>query len=1125
LYVTDRELQLVLVSDKLLKLAKKRADELIGRHLLEVFPEIEFAAAYQAQQHALHTGKEIHLETASLIKGRTIALEVYPRQTGLIVCCRDIDQRKRLEQSLGESQDRLKRAQELAGIATWEWDLATGAVRWAPEMFGLLGLDPQADADDLHGAWLRSLHPEDRASADAIAGRSRQNREAFCQEFRIIRDGAVRWIMSCGAIADLQMLGVCVDITERKQWQAELDASRSGGAITHLSAGIVVHDGTTIIKVSPQFAEMFGYTKEELTGAHLAKLALLVPPHTKRAELAGVVERTAVRKDGARLRIEYYPTQLVLAGRDVHIALVRNVSNQQCRQPRLAEYEERLLLAIEAGRLIAWERRPDSDKVLRYSSRTATSPTATLADLRVLVHPDDADRVKAAYQAALRTSGAYQAEYRARGADGTWRWFDDRGIVHRDQAGHPVRVVGIAQDITERKAVEQALRESEERFRTMLEALPHFAFVLQADGSIEYANARLGEYIGKTLRDLEAGDDIFHPDDWAQVRAVRQVALAKQTAYQCEARLRRHDGAYRWHAIDVRLLHREDQAACWLGTAVDIDDISRANEILERRVGDRTGELESTNRSLLSEIEERKRAQASIKESEERFRNLYNRTPIALHSSDPNAKIIDVNDGWLQLFGYSREEVLGRSPADFMTEESARRYREKAWPDMLTSAGTIRTFEYQFVKKSGEVFDASLSARGEWDGQGNFVRTWAATADITAQKHAEAQLRQVQKMEAVGQLTGGVAHDFNNLLMVILGNLETARRAIARSEPDRDGRLDRLLDTAMSGAQRAATLTQRLLAFARRQALDPKPINVNNLIAGMAEFFQRSLPVTVGFKFVGANGLWNVEADPTELEAAIINLVVNARDAMSAGGELTIETANVCIDEEYPQHPPDGQPGPYVVITVSDTGSGMSAKVLSRAFEPFFTTKPPGQGTGLGLSQVYGFINQSGGHVKITSEPGRGTTAKVYLPRFFGPLAGSDPQVQRRPALGFGQRILVVEDNASVREHVVASLRELNYEVLEASDAEGALAVVSRCANIDLVLTDVVLPGLNGAQFADALRAMLPFAKVLYMTGYSREAIVQHGRLSPGIELVQKPVTMATLSAKIKKMLDGGHLG
>jgi PAS domain S-box-containing protein len=383
----------------------------------------------------------------------------------------------------------------------------------------------------------------------------------------------------------------------------------------------------------------------------------------------------------------------------------------------------------------------------------------------------------------------------------------------------------------------------------------------------------------------------------------------------------------------------------------------------------------------------------------------------------------------------------------------------------------------------------------------------------------EEALRQSQKMDAVGQLTGGVAHDFNNLLQIIIGNLETLQRHLG----DESGRLQRSASNAMNGARRAAALTQRLLAFSRRQPLDPKPANLNVLVSGLSELLQRTIGEAVSIESVQTAGLWQVEVDSNEFEAALLNLAVNARDAMPDGGKLTIETANTHIDDAYAATHAEVIPGQYVVVCVSDSGVGMDAKTLAQAFEPFYTTKPVGKGTGLGLSQVYGFVKQSGGHVKIYSELGQGTTIKLYLPRLTGVGAETEEaEAQLVPEGGAEETILVLEDDDDVRTHSVECLRELGYRVVEAHDGPSALRLLERQPRVDLLFTDVVLPGgLTGAQVAVQAREQRPELKVLFTTGYARNAIIHHGRLDKGVQLITKPFSFTDLAAKIRDVLDG----
>jgi signal transduction histidine kinase/ActR/RegA family two-component response regulator len=388
---------------------------------------------------------------------------------------------------------------------------------------------------------------------------------------------------------------------------------------------------------------------------------------------------------------------------------------------------------------------------------------------------------------------------------------------------------------------------------------------------------------------------------------------------------------------------------------------------------------------------------------------------------------------------------------------------------------------------------------------------------IARREEVEGQLRQSQKMQALGQLTGGIAHDFNNMLGVIVGSLDLIVRRIKKG----DFAIERFLDAASNATERAALLTQRLLAFARQQPLAPQPIDANKMIVNMSNLLHSTLGEQIRIETVAAGGLWTINADAQQLESAILNIAINARDAMPDGGRLTIETANTYLDEAYCRQNPEIEPGQYVMIAVTDTGSGMSADVAARVFDPFFTTKPAGKGTGLGLSQVYGFVKQSRGHIKVYSEVGAGTNVKIYLPR----LIADAKEIKRAIAetMRTGDRseiILVVEDDTLMRRLTTEALHELGYTVFESENATNALAILDREADVKLLFTDVVMPDINGRKLADEAVRRRPGLKVLFTTGYTPNAVVHGGVLDSGVHLISKPFTLNHLAAKVRAVLD-----
>lgn len=480
--------------------------------------------------------------------------------------------------------------------------------------------------------------------------------------------------------------------------------------------------------------------------------------------------------------------------------------------------------------------------------------------------------------------------------------------------------------------------------------------------------------------------------------------------------------------------------------------------------------------------------------------------------------IMAVNPAWTTVIGWPEKDLTGSNFLDLVHPEDLERTQAEA--GRLAQGLTTLRFENRYRHRDGSYRWIS------WIAVPDEELIHAVGRDITNEKQATEELRQaqdalhqVQKMETVGQLTGGVAHDFNNLLQVVTGNLDMLIRRLPENEP----RLRRAADNAMAGAKRAATLTQRLLAFSRRQPLAPTPIQPNKLVGGMSELLHRTLGETIELETVLASGLWRVEADANQLENAILNLAVNARDAMLDGGKLTIETANTHIDRLYAVQNAEVAPGQYVLISVSDTGTGMDEDTLKHVFEPFFTTKEVGKGTGLGLSMVYGFVKQSGGHVKVYSELDHGTSVKIYLPRLIGGEA--DEQVAQAQTIPDGEgteTILVCEDDPEVRAFSVEMLQELGYRVLEAADGPAALRIFEQQPQaIDLLFTDVVLPhGMTGTVLAERARKIRPALKVLFTTGYARNAIVHHGRLDAGVELITKPFAYADLAARVREILD-----
>lgn len=693
-----------------------------------------------------------------------------------------------------------------------------------------------------------------------------------------------------------------------------------------------------------------------------------------------------------------------------------------------------------------------------------------------------------------------KTQYRIKRAnDGAVRWIARSAEFHHDALGHPIRMAGVVQDVTERHTTELLLRESEEQFRTLAQAIPNHAWTATPDGQLDWLNEQVATYSGMRTNALVGAGwtQLVHPDDLDRVSAAWRHSLASGDPYSIEFRIRRHDRTYRRHLVRaLAARNTEGKITRWIGTNTDTEDQHAAREVLRH-----------ANSTLQEQVAEQMRERERI----------WNNSQDLLVIVGADGYFRDVNPAWTRILGFETAEVVGKHVNDLIYPEDNAITAEALH---VAAHDVLAGFENRYRHKDGGFRWFSWTATHDDRGM-----VYANGRHMTEEKQAretlaatEDALRQAQKMEAVGQLTGGIAHDFNNLLQGIIGSLEIIKLRVNTGRYDG---LDRFISGAMASANRAAGLTHRLLAFSRRQPLDPKPVKVNPLLTSIEDLLRRTLTEQIQLELVLAGGLWTTRCDPNQLESAILNLCINARDAMPDGGKLTIETCNAHLDTLYAAGIRGLAPGQYVCLCVTDTGTGMSKDVIDKAFEPFFTTKPIGQGTGLGLSMIYGFAKQSEGHVRLYSEVGKGTTVKLYLPRF----RGESEQEATLPELGEQhlaterETVLVVEDEAIVRALIVEVLHELGYRALQAEDGPSGLAILQSRTQVDLLVTDIGLPGLNGRQLADAARLMRPELKILFMTGYAENAAFAHGFLEHGMEMITKPFPMELLAIRLRAIL------
>jgi len=685
-------------------------------------------------------------------------------------------------------------------------------------------------------------------------------------------------------------------------------------------------------------------------------------------------------------------------------------------------------------------------------------------------------------------------------------------VPRRDASGAALGVYVVVADITRRVLAERNVAESEARFRAIANSAPVLIWVTGADGKREFVNEAYLNLFGLSYEEalkLDWRTELLHPEDLPRILREEPAIEPSLKSVTVEARFRRADGEWRWLRAESRPRWGSEGAhQGFIGVAHDVTEakeaeaaLTRMNETLERRVAERTAELAASEALVATILNHSPEKHALLVEDGGVFR---------YQEANPSA---------LELFGLSREKVIGRTVEEVLGAEGGAVVVGHL--RACLEEGRPRRYERMH---NGALIEATVTAVPGREGEPR--RFVISARDTTERRRLEEQLRHAQKMEALGQLTGGVAHDFNNMLTLMLGGLDTIDRQLAELPASKSkARIERAKDMALQGVQRARALTGRLLAFSRRQALAPQSVDANALVGGICDLLQRTLGERIALRTILADGIWNAFVDPNQLESALINLALNARDAMPEGGRLVIETANRRLGSaDVASLPERVEPGEFVMIAVMDTGAGMDEATGARAFDPFFTTKEIGKGTGLGLSQVYGFTRQSGGCVQIESAPGRGATVRLYLPRQAHSSDMKDPTPADLARPGGRESILVVEDDDGVRAYATEALRELGYRVAEAPSGMAALGVLDSVPRLDLLLTDVIMPGdYNGRELADEAVKRRPGLRVLFMTGYSRDAILRNGRLAPGVHVIGKPFSLEELAGKVRGRLDAAE--
>ncbi|KTC68020.1 sensory box/GGDEF family protein [Legionella birminghamensis] len=898
------------------------------------------------------------------------------------------------------------------------------------------------------------------------------------------------------------LVKICIELHEKTN-ALQTSESRFRHAFQDAATGIAITDlNGYFLQVNAAYCQMLGYSEQELyqktfmdiTHPDDRDISWELTRSLFTTETGHTFEKRYLTKNGqiiwVRLSISAPRDE---TGQPINlIAVCEDITQKKLMVAELEEKQSFLRMASQISRVGAWSvKLPECSFIWSEEAQSMHEvPTCfhpSLANLIALYPKEYQQWLDDAFKQCMQQGTPFHLEIPILTSRKNHLWIKIMGEAVRDETDTIIKVQGAFQDITEQKRLEEIRQETEHRFRQLTENIQEVFWLTNAThDQILYVSPAYEQIWGRSCQELYE-----HPRQWLDAifeedrSKVLELIQKASEGYNEEYRILRPDGELRW------ILDRSF-------------NIYDANGQLYRVAG------------VAKDITERKKTEQSLSESEERFRLLSKATNDAIWDLNLQDNAIWWNEGFETLFGYQRNEISPNisSWMNYIHPEDFNRVIQGVFK-VINEGKDHWSAEYRFRRKDGsyaKVFDRGNVIRDE---RGKAVRMIGGMTDLTERYALEEQLRQSQRLESLGQLTGGVAHDFNNMLTIIMGNAE-----LLAEELSEDASLNEMAVMIYNASQRGAELTKRLLAFARRQALEPRLIDLNVLLENMMSLLKRTIGDNIEIKFKKEAQLWPAMVDPSQLENAILNLCLNARDAMPAGGQLIIETQNTELDESYADMHAEIKPGSYAEILISDTGSGIAPEHLKKVFEPFFSTKSKDKGTGLGLSMVFGFIKQSGGHINIYSEPGNGTTVRLYLPKA---AYSAIPEEEKKPQakLHGHEKVLLVEDNEKVRHYASEQLRAAGYEVTEASNGLSALDILKTRKDLELLFTDIVMEGgLSGTELAALAQKLRPDLKVLYTSGYPEDIVIHQGQLTPGVHLLSKPYRRVDLLTKIREALN-----